>query len=109
MRWRIGMSKGHGASRRATRWHLLALLILCRCAFLGSTTSGADEGFSGSSAPRASREPASVRGVFIGPGGGGVTAAEDLARRNCEQYDLRAEVGGAATVNGAVRLRYTCQ
>jgi hypothetical protein len=91
----------------AARWLVLLPLVLCRCSLFGN---GADEAFSGSSAPRAAREPGTVvGGVFIGPGGGGAAEAEDLARRNCEQYHLKAEVGVAATANGAVRLTYTCQ
>jgi hypothetical protein len=98
-----------GFSLVASRLIVLLLLVLCRCSLFGST-SGPDEAFSGSSAPGASREPGKiVGGVLIGPGAGGVAEAEDLARRNCEQYQRRAEVGGAVTVNGSVRLTYTCQ
>jgi hypothetical protein len=98
-----------GFSLFATRTIVLLLLVLCRCSLFDSTT-GTDEAFSGSSTPRSQREPGRVvGGVFIGPGGGGVTAAEDLARRNCEQYHLKPEVAGTATVNGALRLTYACQ
>jgi hypothetical protein len=98
-----------GFSLFATRTTVLLLLLLCRCSLFGSTT-GTDGAFSGSSTPRASREPGSVvGGVFVGAGGGGVNEAEDLAHSNCEQYHLKAEVGGATNVNGAVSLRYTCQ
>jgi hypothetical protein len=86
------------------------LLVLCRCASFGSTTNGADEGFSGSSTPRATRESGTiVGGVFIGVGGGGEAEAEDLARRNCERYQLKAEIDHVVTAEGSVRLRYTCQ
>jgi hypothetical protein len=85
---------------------IVLLLALSSCSLFDSTT-GKDEAFSGSSVPPASR--AVVGGVLISPGAGGETEARDLARRNCEQYHRKAEIGGAATVNGAVRLTYTCQ
>jgi len=92
------------------RWNFPLLLVLCRCASLGSTTNGADEAFSGSSTPPTARESGPiVGGVFIGVGGGGETEAEDLARRNCERYHMRAEIGHVVSADGSVRLRYTCQ
>jgi hypothetical protein len=97
-----------GFSLLAPRRIVLSLLVLCRCTLFGGT-SGADDAFSGSSAPAASHRPRIVGGVLIGPGGGGIAAAEELARGNCERYHLNAEVGGALTVDGSVRLTYTCQ
>jgi hypothetical protein len=98
-----------GFSLLAPRRIVLSLFLLCRCTLFGGT-HGADDAFSGSSAPAASHRPRSiVGGVLIGPGAGGIAAAEELARGNCERYHLNAEVGGAVTVDGSVRLTYTCQ
>ena len=92
------------------RWNFPVLLVLCRCASFDSAANGADEAFSGSSTPRAARESGPiVGGVFIGVGGGGEAEAEDLARRNCERYQLKAEIDHVVSAEGSVRLRYICQ
>ena len=96
-------------TRRARCWNFPLFLVLSGCASFGSTTSGGDGAFSGSSAPRATREPTVIGGGLIGPGGGGEAEAENLASQNCERYQLRAEVEGIVTEGGSVYLRYSCQ
>jgi len=81
-----------------TRWPVLALLALCQC--------GGTEG-SGSSVPPAERSI--VGGVLVSPGNGGVETAETLAHQSCQQSQLAAQIGRAATTNGATTLQYTCQ
>jgi hypothetical protein len=84
-----------------------AMLLLSACA----AQQGASQALSGSSEPPASaqQQAAITGGVLVGPGAGGMAAAEAFARQICESYRRSASLGGADVANGTTRLAYSCQ